>query len=177
MRLRWAEKCRARLRFDPVAVPSLASQGFDPTNGNSRAGLRSLYGLEERSYRPAMPAVRNRPTHRATVFGQMPEATAAASGIFPSSSTRRTSRLVYAASIVHSCERLFCTPRSNRFVGKHQHLQSGPSDQQPICSSHRDVIYQQSALSAPTSDADTFQRHSSLWGRTDEQMACAEPIS
>ena len=31
--------------------------------------------------------------------------------------------------------------------------------------------------SALIGDADTFQLHSSPWGHTDEQVACAEPIS
>ena len=39
------------------------------------------------------------------------------------------------------------------------------------------VNCQQVVHSALTGDADTFQRHSSPWGLTDEQVACAEPIN
>ena len=59
-----------------------------------------------------------------------------AEGALLHSNTQRTSTARLCGVNVHSCERLFCPPRSSWFVGKHQHLQSKPKGHQPGCSSH-----------------------------------------
>ena len=68
--------------------PALTPQRLDARDGLG-VGRRKRCGGEERSCKPATPSARNRATHLRTVRGQTPTASPTASGVCPSSTTRR----------------------------------------------------------------------------------------